>query len=138
MVRRQIRAPFFDPDRQDDSIWERRLADYERARASAAVLKATAFFDLSPYLSQIWHPTCLVWGRNDPVLTHTDGDRLLKRMLNAELHKLNECGHLPMVERLAEFVKIAGRFLQTAEPERLDSLRTPDQWPRRSPGRKDP
>lgn len=116
MVRRQIRVPFHDPNRQHNSVWERRLADYDRARASASVMKATAFFDLSPHLAQIRQPTCLVWGKNDPVLPHTDGDKLLQRMANAELHKLDECGHLPMVEQMEAFVTIADRFLAASKP----------------------
>jgi len=115
MVKRQIRVPFYDPETQDDSVWERRLADYEMARQSADVLKAAAFFDARPHLPSISQPTCIVWGLNDPVVPHSHAERIGSLLPNSEIHKLDECGHLPMLERPAEFLEVARRFLLDSE-----------------------
>jgi pimeloyl-ACP methyl ester carboxylesterase len=111
VVQRQIRAAFYAPDRLPVSLWERRLRDYERARASADVLKATAFHDLRPSLSQLYQPTALVWGENDPVVPATDAEKLAKLLPDTRLRLLAECGHAPMLEQPEQFVAIARDFL---------------------------
>lgn len=112
MVKRQIRVPFYDPDTQDDSVWERRLMDYERARASASVMKAAAFYDLRPHLDRVYHPVCIVWGQNDPVVPHTHADKLAALMPNSEAHKIPDCGHLPMLEQPGRFLDITRAFFE--------------------------
>lgn len=112
LLQRQIRVAFHEPDKQHESVWERRLRDYDQARASASVLKATAFYDLRSHLSEISHPTCLVWGREDPVVPVSDADKLEKLIPNTQVHKLGKCGHVPMLEQRAQFRGIAHRFLE--------------------------
>jgi len=111
LVKRQIKVPFFDASKQDESVWERRLKEYELARASASVLKTTAFHDVRASLAEIHQPLSLVWGKNDPVLPHTDGDKIVKLLPHAQLHKFEECGHLPMLEQPEKFLTIAREFL---------------------------
>jgi pimeloyl-ACP methyl ester carboxylesterase len=110
-VKRQIKSPFYDADTQDDSVWDRRLRDYDLSRASADVLKASAFHDLRPQLNEVTHPVCIVWGENDPVVPATDGEQLREMFPNADLHTLAECGHVPVLEKQTEFQGIAKSFL---------------------------
>ncbi|MBE2201594.1 MAG: alpha/beta hydrolase [Anaerolinea sp.] len=110
-LNRQIRAPFYDPDKQDPSLWQRRLHDYQLARASADVLKMLAFYDAPPLLPQLTHPVCIVFGDNDPVVPPADGDKLLALLPQAQLHRLPQCGHAPMLEQQEAFQTIAREFL---------------------------
>ena len=110
-VRRQIKTPFFNPDSMDESVWDRRLADYELARQSAEVLKASAFHDLRPYLTNVNHEVCLVWGENDNVVPSSDAAQLGAVLPHSEIHLLPKCGHAPMIEKQAEFQAIARQFL---------------------------
>ncbi|MCP4426694.1 MAG: alpha/beta hydrolase [Chloroflexi bacterium] len=111
-LRRQIRAPFYDAAKQDDSVWERRLQDYALSRASASVLRATAFYETRPFLSQINHPTCLLWGEDDPVVPVAECDALAELLPNVqEVHKLAECGHVPPLEHQEKFQEVTQRFL---------------------------
>jgi pimeloyl-ACP methyl ester carboxylesterase len=111
-LKRQIRAPFYDADQQDDSIWARRLQDYALSRASAAVLRATAFYETRPFLPQINHPTCLMWGENDPVVPVAEADALAELMPNVqETHKLAECGHVLPLEHQETFQATVRQFL---------------------------
>lgn len=110
-VKRQIKTPFFNPDALPDSLWERRLRDYELARASADVLKATAFFELRPYLAKLHHPVALVWGEDDNVVPVRDGEMLKQLLPQAELHRFSQCGHAPMLEHPHKFHTIASQFL---------------------------
>jgi pimeloyl-ACP methyl ester carboxylesterase len=111
LVKRQIKAPFYDAEQFDEGLWERRLRDYELARASAAVLKATAFYNIRASLDKVTHPTCLVWGENDPVVPPGDAEVLAEVMPDTKVYKLPECGHLPMVEQQEQFLAVARRFL---------------------------
>jgi pimeloyl-ACP methyl ester carboxylesterase len=111
MVKRQIKVPFYDAEQFDESLWERRLKDYELARASADVLKATAFYNIRTSLANISHPTCLIWGENDPVVPPSDAEVLAGMMPHTSVHKLPECGHLPMVEQRELFLTITRSFL---------------------------
>ena len=110
-VRRQIKTPFYNPDLMHDSVWDRRLADYERARQSADVLKASAFHDLRPSLADIKHEICMVWGENDTVVPPADADQLAAHIPNTQTHLLPECGHAPMLEKQEAFQAIARQFL---------------------------
>jgi pimeloyl-ACP methyl ester carboxylesterase len=113
VVKRQIKVPFYDAGQFDESLWERRLKDYELARASADVLKATAFYNIRASLDKITQPTCLVWGENDPVVPPSDAEVLAETMPHTTVHKLPECGHLPMVEQQAQFLTVARNFLSS-------------------------
>ena len=114
-VRRQIKTPFYNPDLIDDSVWDRRLADYELARQSADVLKASAFHDLRPHLAKVDHEICLVWGANDNVVPPSDAEQLAAVFSNSQTHLLPECGHAPMIEKQAEFQAIARDFLASEQ-----------------------
>ena len=111
LVKRQVRVPFHDPDRQHESVWQRRLDDYRQARASASVLKSTAFYDLRPRLSRLQAPTCLVWGENDPVVPAGDAGVLAGMIPDTEVFVIPDCGHAPMLEHQGRFQEIARGFL---------------------------
>ena len=117
-VRRQIKTPFFAPDRLHASVWDRRLADYELARQSADVLKVMAFHDLRPSLPHLQQEVCLVWGENDRVVPPSDADELTAVLPRSQVHILPECGHAPMLEKQSEFQAIARRFL-SSEPDQM-------------------
>lgn len=112
-VGRQMRAAFHDPRPFPDSLWERRLEDYRNSRASAAVLRASALYDLRPDLQRLRQPTCIIWGKEDPVLDPADA-RLLDEMMTGSpstLCLLEECGHIPHIERRETVEQIIVGFL---------------------------
>lgn len=111
-VRRQIKTPFYNPDLIDESVWDRRLADYELARQSAEVLKASAFHDLRPFLSNLHHEICLVWGENDGVVPPSNAELLAEQFPNSQTHIVPECGHAPMIEKQDEVEAIVRQFLR--------------------------
>lgn len=111
MVKRQIKVPFYDPSQQHESVWERRLKDYELARASADVIKLMAFYDLRPKLNRLTHPTCLVWGENDKVVPPDDALKLTHIIPHTEVDLFPQCGHAPILEKQAEFQAVVRRFL---------------------------
>ena len=110
-VKRQIKAPFYDPDKQDETVWQRRLQDYKQARQSADVMKAAAFYDLRPFLPQIKQPVCLVWGQNDTVVAPTDAPKLAALLPDVQIQTVPESGHVVILEQPEAFQAITKEFL---------------------------
>jgi pimeloyl-ACP methyl ester carboxylesterase len=57
-------------------------------------------------------PSLLLWGRDDPVVPLSVGQRLARALPNARLHVLERCGHLAQEERPAESFAVLERFLR--------------------------
>ncbi len=67
---------------------------------------------LAARLHRVRCPTLLVWGANDRLIPPAHGEAYRKLIPGAELKLIAECGHLPMFEREAEFVKLVAAFCQ--------------------------
>ena len=123
LLDRQIRAAFHEPERFPDSLWKRRIGDYEMSRASAAVLRASALHDIRSELAVITQPTSIIWGENDPVLEPADALELAVTMREAPttVHMLAACGHIPHIEQRETVTRLIREFLAK---ERVDSVET--------------
>lgn len=109
-VNRQIKVPFYDPASIHESIWERRLRDYNNARATADVIKAVAAHDIWQALARLHHPLCLIWGEDDPILPISGMDALTQLFPDAEIHRFPHCGHEPMLEQPSAFHAVVRQF----------------------------
>jgi pimeloyl-ACP methyl ester carboxylesterase len=66
-------------------------------------------------LSAIRKPTLLIWGRADGLTPLAEfGQRFKREIAGAQLIVLEECGHVPMVEKASEFNAALLKFLDTA------------------------
>ncbi len=59
--------------------------------------------DFSPAVHEVQAPTTLIWGRDDPTAPVRTGEVLAVRMAQARLQVMDQTGHMPMIERPAEF-----------------------------------
>ena len=71
-------------------------------------------YDLLDHLERIAVPTLVVWGRDDLVVPSSDARGYVQRIRHAELVVLEDCGHVPMVERPVRFNRLLAGF---AEPD---------------------
>lgn len=63
-------------------------------------------------LSAIKHPTLLIWGRQDGLTPLAEfGERFRREISGAELIVFEQCGHVPMVEKAADFNAALLKFL---------------------------
>ena len=69
--------------------------------------------DLEQRLSKISSPVQIVWGRNDRIIPLEDQLQEYLKIPNVEVKIINECGHLPFLEKPFEFIKIVLGFLLT-------------------------
>jgi pimeloyl-ACP methyl ester carboxylesterase len=107
----QVKSAFYQPEDQPDSVWERRLRDYENARASASVMKVIARNGVVSNLDKITQPVCLIWGEEDLVVPISDGVELAEMFPQAELHPVADCGHVPVQEKTAVVIETIALFL---------------------------
>jgi proline iminopeptidase len=91
-------TPFRVTGRVLDSVWNS-LGDY----------------DLIPRLGQITCPTLVVHGRDDPIplASSTEG----AKAMNAELVVLDDCGHVPYVEKPELLFAAVDAFLAETDPK---------------------
>ncbi|CEA09810.1 4,5:9,10-diseco-3-hydroxy-5,9, 17-trioxoandrosta-1(10),2-diene-4-oate hydrolase [Arthrobacter saudimassiliensis] len=57
-------------------------------------------------------PTLVVWGDADRILPNSQLDAALAALPNAQSHVFADTGHMPQIERAAEFADLARRFIR--------------------------
>jgi len=67
---------------------------------------------LPKWLHRIDVPTSIVWGAQDQILPVATAHELKRLIPKAELNILQNCGHLPQVEKMEEFCDLVFRFAQ--------------------------
>ena len=76
-----------------------------------SLAKSTIHNNLEKELHKIQAPCCLIWGKND-IITPPHVAKDFQRLIpHAELHLIDECGHVPMMERPDEFNLLLHHFL---------------------------
>lgn len=63
-------------------------------------------------LSRLTMPVSVIWGHNDRVVSHEVIDVFLKIIPRVKLQLLEECGHVPQLERPREFAAALNRALK--------------------------
>jgi pimeloyl-ACP methyl ester carboxylesterase len=101
--------------------WALALADdteaygrYLRGRASTAHLCWNPYFHDPKLLHRLHRITCdalVVWGSDDGLFPVDYGRRWVELLPNASLSVIEGAGHLPHVERLDDFMRVASPFL---------------------------
>ncbi len=66
---------------------------------------------LPSLLARVGIPTQIVWGRQDQIIPLECGHMYQKAIPNSKLTVIDNCGHVPHVEKPDEFVKVAMDFL---------------------------
>ena len=66
---------------------------------------------LNGRLGEIKKPTLIVWGKQDLLLKVSDGEQFKREIAGSELLIFDQCGHIPMVEKAADFNKAVLAFL---------------------------
>jgi pimeloyl-ACP methyl ester carboxylesterase len=65
---------------------------------------------LARRLRRVQCPTLLIWGANDRLVPPAYGEAYKKHIAGARLELIPNCGHLPMFEAEAEFVRLVADF----------------------------
>jgi pimeloyl-ACP methyl ester carboxylesterase len=70
--------------------------------------------ELAKWLHRITIPTLILWGDSDKVIPPQHGPAFRDLIPNSRLEILQNCGHLPQIEKAEEFVAAVARFIQGA------------------------
>ena len=76
-----------------------------------AQLGALLSFDAHGWLNQIEVPALILAGKDDLIAPEQDSIYLNKQIKNSKLMVMDQTGHVPQIERPAEFVNIVNDFL---------------------------
>jgi pimeloyl-ACP methyl ester carboxylesterase len=123
-ARMYLRRIFCDAQAVTDELVETYAASadagYQRAMfAMIQHLGNTA--DLAQGIRTLQAPALLIWGAQDPVCPPAFGEELYAALPDAELHKLEACGHCPPEERPAETASLLVDFFARRGPRQKRS-----------------
>ncbi len=122
LVRTGYAAAFYDSKQIDEASVEgamQRRSNPELVRAGRETLHEVVRFsrDLGEFhrrLTNLPHPILLVWGKKDPILPARDAEVAQRVLPHVRTVLVERCGHLPHVERPAEFAHLVMEFLGSA------------------------
>jgi pimeloyl-ACP methyl ester carboxylesterase len=120
---------FYDPSSPGHAERQRILAERlaaddcpSFARAVARSISGAIAAGRQP-LDGLTQPTLVVWGRDDRMRALSTSRRLAREMGHARFAVLERCGHLPMLERPAEFNALVAEFLRAVDAAPLPGAR---------------
>jgi pimeloyl-ACP methyl ester carboxylesterase len=109
-----------------DAFLEKRIASgdgYTIQSLVESIKRGEDFLDNR--LARLKQPTLVIWGREDGLIKLSDGERFQREISGARLVVFEGCGHLPQVEKAAEFNAEVLKFVSV--PNQVDPLSPPNQ-----------
>ncbi len=123
MVARQFWSMFRDPDAVDPAVADVAVDEFQRIYASAGARMAflcsarNIYLDkpfgkggFYPRLSDLEAPSLFIWGSHDPLIPAAFKRHVGEWLPRAEQIVLDECGHVPQVERPEQTNGLLRRF----------------------------
>jgi pimeloyl-ACP methyl ester carboxylesterase len=124
-ARNVLRTCFYDPRRIPKTLFDEaeRYGYASFGEFVNALRSGVTLAGVKPAVRDYWvarapryqGPVLVVWGRQDAVLPMTSAADARDVMPQAQLQLIDECGHLPMIERPDEFLAALLPFLDRAE-----------------------
>ena len=71
---------------------------------------------LAHFLPRVTNPALIVWGREDKIVPMICGEQYRRRLPNATLRVLEQCGHVPPIEQPEVFARLVLDFLGGSTP----------------------
>lgn len=84
--------------------WNEALIDFTRSGG---------YNFLSGAIAQVSCPTLILWGRQDQILGTRDADRFARTIVDSRLVWIDQCGHVPHLEKPAETAQQILEFAET-------------------------
>ena len=117
--RNLLQVVFYDSSWVTDELVKRDLAQRIAANISYTVHSILSnpvlpSERLDGKLGNIHVPTLVVWGKQDALLPIESGERYSKEIPGAKLVSFDKCGHVPPLEKTADFLSTMTAFLDGA------------------------
>jgi len=114
-LRPRVEKTFFDPKHVTDELLDDVIDIITSREKALRLIKFARAVDkgvIGDDLHRIEAPTLLVWGRQDEITPPHVAETFRDGIPNAELHWVDECGHVPMFEQPEDFNAIYIDFLK--------------------------
>ena len=114
-IKTKTELTFYDPGIATRELVEEIYATVNSRKAIQilSLAKSTIHNNLSDQLSGIQADCCLIWGRNDVVTPPEVALEFNRLIPHSKLYWIDQCGHVPMMERPKAFNSLLDRFLQS-------------------------
>jgi pimeloyl-ACP methyl ester carboxylesterase len=107
--------------------FRRKFQDRRWRKGVLRTLRGTVRHSVAPLLPLVPHPTLVIWGANDRVLSDVPGSiRAAERIARVRQVVIPNCGHAPQIEKARLVNELVSRYLRdqlVAIPARLDPCR---------------
>jgi pimeloyl-ACP methyl ester carboxylesterase len=142
MVKSVFHRGHFASDELIDAF-ERKFQDRRWKKGVLRTLRGTVGHSVANLLDQVPHPTLVIWGANDRIISDVPGSiQAADRLIKARQVVIPKCGHAPQIEKARLVNKLVLSFLRdklktippALDPTRaLNSPKRPPFWPAGKP-----
>lgn len=114
MFYRAVGGRFFYKIPSDDAVLQAAFSDFLKMdkRTALETARSAGNPTITAALQGIQAPTLLIGARQDRIMPPVGTPVAAKLIPNAELQWIEQCGHLPMIERPAEYQRLVRTFLE--------------------------
>jgi len=113
-------------------VYEKKFKNRKWKKGVLRTLRGTVGHSVAELLEQVPHPTLVIWGADDNVLSDVPGSiRAADRMIKARQVVIPKCGHAPQIEKSRLINGLVSKYLRDklkTVPSQLDAAR----WLRQS------
>lgn len=118
-MRKVMEAVFYDTSWLNEEVLQKdfadKLAKHDGYTVHSILTSPTLAAErLDDRLGNIHIPTLVVWGKEDALLPIASGERYAAGIPGAKLVSFEHCGHVPPVEKTAEFLSAVEAFMNQA------------------------
>jgi pimeloyl-ACP methyl ester carboxylesterase len=99
----------------DDLVkaFERKFQDRKWKKGVLRTLRGTVGHSIAPLLERVPHPTLIIWGASDQVLSNVPGAiRAADQILKVRQVVIPKCGHAPQIEKARLVNQLVVRYLK--------------------------
>ena len=111
-----ISKVFYNKAFQTDAVIDQSIAarlaagdGYTINSITESIIRGEDFLD--DVVKTIKRPTLIIWGRQDGLVLLADGERFNREIAGSKMIVIDECGHVPNVEKPGEFNAAVLKFL---------------------------
>ncbi|MBI5372666.1 MAG: alpha/beta hydrolase [Sphingobacteriales bacterium] len=116
-IKTKTELTFYNPEVATKELVDEIYATVNSRKAIQIVslAKSTIRHNVEKELSRINIPCCLIWGKQDTITPPEVAESFHRLLPKAELYWIDECGHVPMLERPEQFNPLLDEFLSKAD-----------------------
>ncbi|WP_185856006.1 alpha/beta fold hydrolase [Blattabacterium cuenoti] len=113
-IKKKSQEVFYDPKiatkKLVDEVFHI-VNDKKKGIKTLYLARSAMKYNMAQDLSMIQQPICLIWGKQDHVTPPEVAEEFHRLLPHSELHWIDKCGHVPMMEHPKKFINILEKWL---------------------------